>query len=664
MVIYKIIQFKIDELSIHKEEKMSRGKNFAVSRIMCIIILIMSMLIMCPLLHATAKYQEIYLMPENVNKSIGSTFTISVMYNVTDNDNTLTGVGVRLHYDSTKLTYLNATNIAPKNVSTPLEKSEDPKDTDRDPTTDRMIVIAWADTNRGEWPNASLPYKLADLNFKVNTGLASGDTSINTGITSVAAGYYGSSKGTDIYITTMPTVSWTTNSQSLAETETTLEITAQLSYVSTENDVTVPISISGTADLLTDYTLSSQTLFFPSGEQTASLSVTVIDDLLIEDDETIELVMGTPENALTDLPFIHTITIENIDEGHFKTPINITTQSVVFYGDNFSINGDLANKGDELGVFDPDGILCGRVIIEEIGMYVLTVYGDDLTTEDIDEGATNNDDLTFKVWDLSSSSELIVSGEMFSPKELFGSIPACEHTPPRWTANNDRWGLNIHITSNQVITLTGGWNLFSFSVNKVYHDSENPPTIATLNNATFEKVDSLADVLVSINDKYEIIRNFDINGAQTYDPEVPSFFNTLNYLAAGYGYWIKMKDICDEEECQLTLSGARANPSDKLELRNGWNLIGCWHTHAQYDSATPPSVALPSQVDFVKVNDLKEVFDSIDKSYSIVRNFDDDQGASTFDPNVPSFFNTLHYIGPGYGYWIKITATEPIDFNY
>jgi hypothetical protein len=222
------------------------------------------------------------------------------------------------------------------------------------------------------------------------------------------------------------------------------------------------------------------------------------------------------------------------------------------------------------------------------------------------------------------------------------------------------------VTSQEVtqeIPLHAGWNLFSFSVNNVYHDSANPPTVEKLTNASFEKVDSLSDVLTTINGKYDIIRNSDINGSQTFDPNVPSFFNTLHYLAAGYGYWIKMKDVCDEEECKLTLSGARANPTDKLKLRDGWNLIGCWHTNAQYDSTSPPTVDLPSQVTFIQVENLKDAFSSIEGNYSIIRNYDEN-GASTFDPNVPSFFNTLHYIGPGYGYWIKMTVTEPIDFNY
>jgi hypothetical protein len=656
----KTIQIYIDESVYHKEVNMSRGENLAVCRISYLIAFLVAMFIINPMLLAAANYQEIYLMPDNVNKSIGSTFNISVMYNVTTNDNTLTGVGIRVHYDSTKLTYKNASNIVSKNIGL-MEKYEDPDYSDNDSSTDRVIVIAWADKNAGAWPNEVLPCKLVDLSFQVKTTLTSGNTHINTGFTSVAAGYYGNPSAATIHITTMPTVSWEIDTKSLDENDGSFDVKANLSYVSTEHDITIPVTLAGTAELLTDYFISSQTLFIPSGEQSATVSITIVNDLYIEDDETIELSLGSSENVLTDVPDTLIVTIANDDAGHFTETIITTPESVVYYGDDFSINGESADIGDEIGAFDPDGILCGRTIIDNEGVYVLTVYKDDSSTEDMDEGAVENDELTFKVWDLSSDSEYIVSGEMFSPKILYGSIPACEHTPPQWTANNDRWGLNISITGNQEIPLRAGWNLFSFSVNMIFYDSETPPVVATLSNATAKHLTSLSVALTTIDGKYDLIRNFDINGAQTFDPNVPSFFNTLHYLAAGYGYWIKMKEICNEEECKLTLSGPRAKPSDTLTLREGWNLIGCWHTEAPYDSASIPTVPLPSQVSFKKVDDLKNVFSSINESYSIVRNFDKD-GASTFDPNVPSFFNTLHYMGPGYGYWIKMTETK--EFNY
>ncbi|ETR68562.1 MAG: hypothetical protein OMM_04495 [Candidatus Magnetoglobus multicellularis str. Araruama] len=341
------------------------------------------------------------------------------MYDVTDNDNTLPGIGIRVHYDSSRLSYINCTDIAPFQVSAPLEK-EDPMNSDSDSNTDRMIILAWADTEYGNFPGQELPYKLGDITFQVRHDITSASTRINTGITSAAPGYYGASSSATINISTMPTISWISATQSLSENAGSIQISAQLSYVSTDQDITVPITVSGTADLLTDYTMSNQYIVIPSGEQKAAITISLIDDLLIEKEETIVLTLGNTDNAIIDSPETHIITIENNDYGHFTTPIIKTPYSVSFYGDDFRINGVSASIGDEIGVFDPDGVLCGRTIIGSSGVYVLIVYGDESITEIDDEGAVVNDVLTFKVWDLSRNSEQIVSSHMFIPQDMFG----------------------------------------------------------------------------------------------------------------------------------------------------------------------------------------------------------------------------------------------------
>jgi len=150
-----------------------------------------------------------------------------------------------------------------------------------------------------------------------------------------------------------------------------------------------------------------------------------------------------------------------------------------------------------------------------------------------------------------------------------------------------------------------------------------------------------------------MIESYDIEGAKIYDPNIPKFFNTLHYLAAGYGYWIKMK-----EPAILTLRGLLADPMDQLQLNSGWNLIGCWHSHIQFNSNSFSAIDLPLQ----PVKSLSQVFQSIDGKYELICNYDD-TGTNVFDPNVPEFFNTLHYISPGYGYWIKMKEPATINFS-
>ena len=55
-------------------------------------------------------------------------------------------------------------------------------------------------------------------------------------------------------------------------------------------------------------------------------------------------------------------------------------------------------KGDTVEFFDRDGTLCGRWVVGEKGAYgLMAVYGDDPTTNDLDEGAKNGELLTVRV---------------------------------------------------------------------------------------------------------------------------------------------------------------------------------------------------------------------------------------------------------------------------
>ncbi|ETR66986.1 MAG: hypothetical protein OMM_05382 [Candidatus Magnetoglobus multicellularis str. Araruama] len=146
------------------------------------------------------KYLTICLVPDNVYTSIGEAVSISVMYDVSDKNTTLDDLGIRIHYDSTILTYLNATNHAPSYLGS-SDQAEDPEHLDNDSNTDRLITFEWADINQN-WPNKNLPCILVDLAFEVKSGITSNNTSINTGFTSLADEYEGQSENTTLYIDT------------------------------------------------------------------------------------------------------------------------------------------------------------------------------------------------------------------------------------------------------------------------------------------------------------------------------------------------------------------------------------------------------------------------------------------------------------------------------
>jgi len=91
--------------------------------------------------------------------------------------------------------------------------------------------------------------------------------------------------------------------------------------------------------------------------------------------------------------------------GHFPQPT--PTNNASFFFGSLKINGIDAKTGDEVAFFDPDGVLCGLYAVSQPGKYgKIAVYGDDLTTPSIDEGALNGDAPTVKVWDIKQALNL------------------------------------------------------------------------------------------------------------------------------------------------------------------------------------------------------------------------------------------------------------------
>ena len=119
-----------------------------------------------------------------------STFAVNISYNTSTLDQTLAGVGVRIHYDSSKIELLSVTNLFSTDiVSTSVGPFQDTSDFDNNTSTDKYIQITWADSN-GAWPNVSLPLNLATLNFSVSDdAAAAGTTPLNLTPVNTAAGY-------------------------------------------------------------------------------------------------------------------------------------------------------------------------------------------------------------------------------------------------------------------------------------------------------------------------------------------------------------------------------------------------------------------------------------------------------------------------------------------
>jgi hypothetical protein len=106
----------------------------------------------------------------------------------------------------------------------------------------------------------------------------------------------------------LPTVSFTTATQSVSEAVGTATITAQLSSPSSQA-VTLPFTLGGTATTPADYTITATPLTIPAGSTTGTVTVTVVADAVAEPDETVIVTLGAPTNATLGATTVHTLTI-------------------------------------------------------------------------------------------------------------------------------------------------------------------------------------------------------------------------------------------------------------------------------------------------------------------------------------------------------------------
>jgi hypothetical protein len=131
------------------------------------------------------------IMPDPMAIEVGpdAALSLEVMYDTLPQDDTLTGIGVRVHYDSSKLTFDQVSEtLAFGRLFNPdlVAPEPDDSDFDGDPNTDRFLSMAWVDFG-GNWPGV-LPEKLARVHFTTAADF-SGSTSIAFSASDLAAGH-------------------------------------------------------------------------------------------------------------------------------------------------------------------------------------------------------------------------------------------------------------------------------------------------------------------------------------------------------------------------------------------------------------------------------------------------------------------------------------------
>jgi hypothetical protein len=114
---------------------------------------------------------------------------VRVRYAVSGDDPALTGLGLRLHWDSSRLALTGLTEVlSPARVALDAGCYDDhTTNFDGDPATDCYALIGWASL-AGDWPGGALPQTLLQAQFE--SLMAEGtQTSVNLSSSSTAAGY-------------------------------------------------------------------------------------------------------------------------------------------------------------------------------------------------------------------------------------------------------------------------------------------------------------------------------------------------------------------------------------------------------------------------------------------------------------------------------------------
>jgi hypothetical protein len=146
-------------------------------------------------------------------------------------------------------------------------------------------------------------------------------------------------------------------------------------------------------------------------------------------------------------------------------------------------------------------------------------------------------------------------------------------------------------------------------------------------------VDSTTTILSPIIDAVQSVQGFD-GGGLTFDPTVPPHFNTLQTMDHFHGYWFRLS-----EPAALSLDGVAFDHRTPLPLVKGYNLVG-------YFPDAPDSTA--------------HAIESVADKLEVVLGYDG--GGLTFDPSIPTEFNTLQTMRPGFGYWIKLDGPATLVY--
>lgn len=150
---------------------------------------------------AHAETQVVTFSPEEVVVLSAESAELALDYSVSDGEKQTTGLGVRIHYNSSAIFSLSLQDPYWESlIAQDEEAQDDVDDLDNDPLTDKYIGIAWMNLT-GDWPKFSeFPTELARVVLEIRADSGVPVTRLNITSSSTPAGYQFEGKSAAITI--------------------------------------------------------------------------------------------------------------------------------------------------------------------------------------------------------------------------------------------------------------------------------------------------------------------------------------------------------------------------------------------------------------------------------------------------------------------------------
>lgn len=179
------------------------------------------------------------------------------------------------------------------------------------------------------------------------------------------------------------------------------------------------------------------------------------------------------------------------------TPTNIFMS---FYDDASTYNGELLAVGTIVTAYDPDGVLCGRQVVDEIGTYrYMPVYGDDVYTPSVDEGAEAGDTIRFEINGRPATAvgNVVFANQATSQVQLSasGDVILTLVNPPMDTLGTFNWTVRFEI---QVRNDGEGTDFYGVDAVSSYPDYTTEPQADTAYAEPGETVTVSFDITIPL----------------------------------------------------------------------------------------------------------------------------------------------------------------------